>query len=224
MQAEERTREQRTIALAWKNAWADRRFRITTIISSIMLIVVLASFPVFFGYIEQREGTLLNDHLLRYIPAADVSIPTFLIIWSMTILLWIRCVQDPEIFIVFLCCFVLLCLSRIITITLVPLEPPVGLLPLKDPLSSIFYGGTDKFIQKDLFYSGHTSIQLLMFFTLKKKWDKILALCSSIAIGIFVLVQHVHYTIDVLAAIIFSYGIYRLGLVVTGAGKSGIRN
>jgi hypothetical protein len=224
MQADERIREQRTIALAWKKAWADRRFRLTTIVASIMLVIILASFPVFFGYIEQREGTLLNDHLLRYIPAVDVSIPTFLIIWSMTILIWIRCVQDPEIFIVFLSCFVLLCLSRIITITLVPLNPPEGLIPLKDPLSSIFYGGTDKFIQKDLFYSGHTSIQLLMFFTLKKKTDKLLGLLSSIAIGTLVLVQHVHYTIDVLAAIIFSYGIYRLGLLVTGVGNSKIKS
>jgi hypothetical protein len=215
MQAEERKREQRSIAMAWRKAWADRRFRVATVIFSVLLVIVLASFPVFFAFIEQREGTLLNDHLLRYIPAVDVSIPTFLVIWSMTILLWIRCVQDPYIFIVFLSCFVLLCLSRIITITLVPLEPPEGLIPLKDPLSSIFYGGTDVFIEKDLFYSGHTSIQLLMFFTLKKKTDKLLALLSSIAIGLFVLIQHVHYTIDVLAAIIFSYGIYRLGVLIT---------
>jgi hypothetical protein len=220
MQAEDRMRGNRSIALAWKKEWADRRFRVTTIIGSVLMIVILASFPVFFNWIEQRTGAVITDHVLGYLPAVDVSIPTFLIIWSMTILLCIRCVQDPEIFILFLVCFVLLCFSRILTITLVPLEPPAGLIPLKDPLSSIFYGGTDVFIKKDLFYSGHTSIQLLMFFTLKGKTDKLLALLSSIAIGILVLVQHVHYTIDVIAAIIFCYGIYRLGLVITGVRRN----
>ena len=215
MQAD-RTSENRAIAMAWKQAWSDKRFRITTIIASIALLCLLASFPLFFAFIEQRQGSFINDRLLLWIPPVDVSIPTFLIIWSMTILLWIRCVQDPSIFIVFLCCFILLSLSRMITITLIPLEPPAGLIPLKDPLSSIFYGGTHVFIHKDLFYSGHTSIQLLMFFTLKQKRDKLLALLSSVAIGTLVLVQHVHYSIDVIAAVVFSYLIYRLGKKVAG--------
>ena len=205
----DKTGENRAIAMAWKNAWSQKRFRVITAAGSCILLAILICFPLFFNFIEQREGPLLHDWLLEWLPAYDVSIPTFIIIWSMTLLLWLRCIQDPGIFIVFLSSFILLCLTRMITITAFPLNPPTGLIPLKDPLSSIFYGGTSVFIQKDLFFSGHTSIQLLMFFTLKKKTDRLLALLSSIAIGTLVLVQHVHYTIDVLAAVVFSYLIYR---------------
>ncbi len=211
------TGENRAIAMAWKNAWSRKRFRVITVTGTVVLLCILACFPIFFQHIEQREGVLLHDWLLLNIPSYDVSVPTFLIIWSMTILLWIRCVQDPYIFIVFLCCFIIASLTRMLTITLFPLNPPVGLIPLRDPLSSFFYGGPDIFIQKDLFYSGHTSTQLLIFFTLKKKSDKLLAFFASIAIGSFVLIQHVHYTIDVAAAVVFSYVIYLLCKKITGA-------
>lgn len=201
----------KAIAMAWRNAWSNRKFRRITIAGSVILLGILIFFPFFFAMIELREGTLLNDRLLLLIPPNDVSIATFTVIWSMTLLLWVRCVQDPWIFVLFLFCFVILCISRMLTILIIPLNPPVGLIPLKDPLSSIFYGGTDKFIQKDLFYSGHTSIQFLMFLTLKRKTDKILAFFSTLAIGTLVLVQHVHYTVDVIAAFVFTYIIYRIG-------------
>jgi hypothetical protein len=85
------------------------------------------------------------------------------------------------------------------------------LIPLKDPISSLFYGGTQVFITKDLFYSGHTSTQFLIFLCLKKRNDKIVALLATCIVGILVLVQHVHYTIDVLAAFAFTYVIYLMG-------------
>ena len=212
---EEQTNGGRAIAIAWKNAWSNLKFRRMMLAGSIIMVGILVSFPFFFALIEQREGPLLNDPILILIPPADVSIPTFIVIWSMTVLLWIRCAQDPSILLVFVWCFILLCFSRMITIILFPLNPPVGLIPLKDPLASIFYGGTDKFIQKDLFYSGHTSIQFLMFLTLKRKMDKMLALIATFTIGTLVLVQHVHYTIDVVAAFVFSYLIYRVGKIIT---------
>lgn len=202
-------------ARAWKNAWTNRKFRILTIVCSSILLGILVSFPYFFALIELREGALLNDRLLQLIPPNDVSIPTFIVIWSMSLLLWIRCAQNPSIFILFLCSFILLSFSRMITILLFPLNPPIGLIKLNDPLTSIFYGGTNTFIHKDLFYSGHTSIQFLIFLSLQKKTDKIIAFCASLTIAVLVLVQHIHYTIDVIAAFFFTYLIYRLGKIIT---------
>jgi len=76
-------------------------------------------------------------------------------------------------------------------------------------LSNHFYGG--KFLTKDLFFSGHTSIQFLSFLCLQKKSDKVLALISTILVASLVLVQHVHYTIDVLAAPLFTWLSYKAG-------------
>ncbi len=200
---------------AWNDAWNNRIFKIKTIAGTVILLCVLSLLPYFFVFVEKRDGPQLHDRLLQLLPATDVSVLTFIIIWSVTLLLFIRCVKNPDIFLLMLWSFLLLCLSRILTITMVPLNPPEGLLPLKDPLTGIFYGGMDKFITKDLFFSGHTSIQFLIFLCLKKRADKIIALMASLAVGCLVLVQHVHYTIDVLAAFVFTYLIFRIGKLIT---------
>lgn len=201
----------KTIALAWRKAWSDPAYRVKTIVATILLLVILMSFPLFFSFIEKRDGIQFNDRLLKLIPPIDVSGLTFILIWSMNIFICYRSAQNPDIFIVMLSSLVLLCISRMITITLIPLNPPIGLIPLRDPISSLFYGGTEVFITKDLFYSGHTSTQFLIFLCLKKRNDKIVALFATITVGILVLVQHVHYSIDVLAAFFFTYVIYLLG-------------
>jgi hypothetical protein len=204
-------RSNRAIAIAWRKAWSNRVFRIKTIVATIVFLSILIAFPFFFSLIEKRQGSLLHDPLLAVLPAIDVSVITFITIWSMIILFVVRCIQDPNIFIVGFCSMILLFLSRMVTISLFPLEPPVGLIPLVDPLASIFYGGPHVFMTKDLFYSGHTSTQVMIFLCLPKKTDKRLALASAILIGAFVLIQHVHYSIDVIGAFVFPYFVYLLG-------------
>jgi hypothetical protein len=111
--------------------------------------------------------------------------------------------QQPSMFVVMLWAYLLMSLIRIAAITIVALNAPKGLVILADPLSNIFYGGS--FITKDLFYSGHTSTAFLMYLCLQKKYDKIFALFASLMIGSLLLIQHVHYTIDILAAPIFAF-------------------
>ncbi len=204
-----------SIAEAWKITWQNRKSRSLLIIGGLVLIGILIYFPYFFAMIEQKEGSIINDALLANIPTKDLSVPIFIVLWSTSLLILIRCIQNPSMLILFLWSFILVTLSRFITIQLFPLNPPDGLIPLKDPLTNFFYGGTDMFIRKDLFYSGHTSSQFLIFLTLTKKWDKRVALLSSLVIGSFVLVQHIHYTIDVLAAYIITYLIFRIAQKIT---------
>ncbi|MDB5210597.1 MAG: hypothetical protein JWQ30_1424 [Sediminibacterium sp.] len=201
----------RTIAIAWREAWANRKFRIKTIIGSIVFLGILISFPYFFGLIEQREGIVLNDPILTLVPAVDVSALTFIFIWSMIAYFLFRCIQNPSFFMLGFCCMILLFLSRMITISLFPLNPPDGLIPLIDPVSNLFYGGPRVFMTKDLFYSGHTSTQFMIFLCFSKRRDKGLALLSSVVVGILVLVQHVHYSIDVVGAFLLTYFVYLLG-------------
>ena len=204
----------------WQFAWQQKYFKQQIIIGFIILLIVLAFFPFFFSYIEKKEGTLLNDFVLDFIPSYNLSIAIFTTIWSMGLLLVIRCVQQPKILLLFLWGFILLSISRFISISLLPLQPPNGLIELKDPLSNSFYG--TKFITKDLFYSGHTATQYLMFLCLQKKWDKIITLASTLAIGIMVLIQHVHYTIDVVFALPITYMVFILTKKIVSPSLKGL--
>ncbi len=125
----------------------------------------------------------------------------------------------PEIFIVTLYTLILLSITRMLTITFLPLDPPAGLIPLKDPLSSLFYGGPSVFVSKDLFFSGHTSGQFMIFLCLQGKKDKLIALIATILVAVLVLIQHVHYTIDVLAAFVFTYLINLLARKIISLGE-----
>ncbi|MFZ9215077.1 MAG: hypothetical protein ACO21S_07850, partial [Sediminibacterium sp.] len=166
--------------ITWSKAWQLKSFRNKTIISLFLVAIILLFLPSFFGFIEKREGIVLQDYVLDAIPPMDVSIPTFIVIWGMVLLVFFRIYQNPRLFLVIAYGFILMCLCRILTITLLPLNPPPGLITLKDPIANIAYGGNGTFITKDLFYSGHTGNMFLFFLCLEAKWDKIIALTASV--------------------------------------------
>lgn len=194
---------------SWKKALENLRFKKQLIFGCITLIGILVIFSSFLTKIEQREGRVINDWLLNNIPSIDLSIPVFTLIWSCALLLIWQASKNPSIFLTYLWAFIFLMISRMITIYFVPLNPPQNLIPLLDPLiNKTFYEGV--FITKDLFYSGHTASVLLMSFCLKKKLHKKITLIAAISIGIMVLFQHIHYTIDVIAVPFFTYLIFYL--------------
>jgi len=193
--------------LTWKEAVKDQCFLIKLIVVSAIFIGILVAFPHFFHHIEQRDGKLLRDFIVENVRPTDVSIPIFICIWGITALVIVRSVKEPQLFLNAFCAFVILTLFRMVTISLIALNPPQGLIPLVDPISNFFYGKSH-FITKDLFFSGHTSSQFLYFLSLYKRRDKVLALVSTVIVGSLVLVQHVHYTVDVVAAIPLTYICY----------------
>ena len=194
--------------ISWAETLKHDQLRVKLYIGLALLVGILISFPFFFQYIEQRSGRVIEDPVLDLLAPRDVSIPIFAMIWSSTILLIIRSIQKPHLFMVCMYGFILVSITRFATILLFPLEPPEGLIPLVDPLSNSFYGKS--YITRDLFYSGHTATQCLFFLCFHRKFDRLIALFCTIAIGFLVLVQHVHYTIDVIAAPFFTIGCYFL--------------
>ncbi len=193
----------------WKYVWAQKKFRYKIFTAAILNFSVLILLPAFFQHIEKRNGIQLHDVLLNYIKPVNVSLYIFIIIWSMGLLMFTRAMQQPEICITFLFSFFVFTVSRIITISIVPLNAPQHLIPLADPLTGIFYG--QSFITKDLFYSGHAGTQFLMLLCFTKRSDKLLATVSTITVTILVLLQHVHYTIDVITAPFFTYACFIFG-------------
>ena len=196
------------VSIGWKEVWKNNSLRNAIFTGLLVLLLILLFFPVFFAYIENKQGVRLNDRLLNYLPAINLSIPIFILIWGGAAIIYYKCMKSPYVFALFLWAYIILCITRIITISLLPLEAPQGLIPLTDPLSNIFYGGT--FIRKDLFYSGHVSTQFLISLCIYNKVYKKIMQVTTLILAAMVLFQHVHYSIDVAAAPIFAYGCFWL--------------
>lgn len=187
-----------SIKQAWIAALQSPKKRDKLLIGSFIVAIILSSLPIFFSYIQKRQGIVLNDWVLAHLPAYDVSLVIFTIIWGMATLIFIRALYNPVIYINYVWTLIFINIARMLTITFIALDPPNGLIHLTDPLTGVFYG--HNVITRDLFFSGHTSTLVLIFLCLEKRTDKTLGFISIIVVMVLLLVQHIHYTIDVIAA------------------------
>jgi len=194
----------------WKLACNTGPKRLRLISGSIIIFAIIIYLPYFFRGIEQRQGVVLHDWLLAQVPPHNVSVAIFVIIWGMGLLILYRAIYKPSIYLVYSWSLIFVCIARMISISIVALNPPIGLIPLSDPLTGVFYG--QALITKDLFFSGHITTVMLIFLCLEKKTDKIIAFFSIIAIAVLLIIQHIHYTIDILAAPVITYTVYRFTL------------
>jgi hypothetical protein len=189
---------------SWKAAFTDRTFAL----SFVGALVVFSIFPFkaddYFQWIQLREGVQWNDPLLNAIPALNVSYPIFGIIYLSVIYLLYRLLQDPKRFLWFAWAFNLETAFRFATIYFVALNPPAGLVDLHDPLAEIFIYGENMAITKDLFFSGHTATMVFVCYFLPTMPERRIALGLSLILASLLLVQHVHYSLDVLAAPLFT--------------------
>lgn len=185
---------------AWAEAWDSKSFRW----SFIMALVVFLIFPWkaddYFQWIQGRKGTVLGDWVLEQIPAFDVSKLIFTIIYMSVIYLLITLIGRPKTFLWFAWAFNIETTFRFASIYLVALEPPLGLVDLHDPLAEIFIYGENMAITKDLFFSGHTATMVFVAYFLPTKLGRLIAIGLTGMIMVLLAIQHVHYSIDIIAA------------------------
>jgi len=187
----------------WQQAWKNKSFRIQFLLTLAFLGCIGIFIPHFFEFIQQRNGKVLNDPLLRLLAPKDFSLLTFILIYSGMIVSLAGLLSYPELLLRTIQAYCLLTLMRIACISLVPLNEPPGMILLSDPFVGVIgYGG--KVITKDLFFSGHTSTLTLLILSVSQKWLKIVLCCITITVASLILIQHVHYMIDVLAAPLFA--------------------
>ncbi|MEO7264541.1 MAG: phosphatase PAP2-related protein [Ferruginibacter sp.] len=197
-----------TLKEMWVSFFRIKAYRIKFLFFFLLLLLTVLMLPRFFHYIEMREGIVLNDYLLSRLPAYNVSLLLFALIWSVIGLALWQCIWNPKQCLLLLIAFTLLTLLRVACLYFVELNAPPGLIVLQDPLSNFFYG--THFITKDLFFSGHTATMFLMYLWFQKRSKKIFALACTCIVGILLLVQHIHYSVDIVAAPVFTYLTFKL--------------
>lgn len=207
-----------TIKNAWRHDWTYPGFRLQFIITIAITLSFTEIFPVFFDFVEARPGKLLDDFVLSAIPPHNVSWIVFFFLYSGIIFGLYFHLSHPKTILVVFQTYVIITLLRICTITLMPLEPPVGYMPLREPFVQLFTSG-GRIISKDLFFSGHMTTILSLYFASHRKYARTFLLFCSMMIGSMLLLQHVHYTIDVLVAIPATYIVFYFARNYLG-GKS----
>jgi hypothetical protein len=192
----------------WTEAWRDRHFRIHLLLTVPALALSLATLARFLDRVEARPGVVLPDPVLALLAPRDLTWLVFSLIYLGLFFGVARLATDPRRLVVALQAYVVLGLFRIAAMWVTPLAAPPGMIPLNDPLVRLF--GPAKLLTKDLFFSGHTSTLFLLFLAVSGRRTKVFFLVCTAAVGASVLAQHVHYTIDVLAAPFFAYASFRL--------------
>lgn len=191
------------LANVWSEALQLRSFKVKLISSGMLLLLCAAIAPYVFQYVQQRQGFPIHDHILTLLPPIDLSYITFILLYFLILTGVVVLLHFPGLFLLALQGYVLLTILRFITILLVPLEPPQNIIVLTDPfVERFFYQQT---ITKDLFFSGHTSILVLLGLVVPSKRLSVLLFAGAFSIGCLLLLQHAHYTIDILAAPFFSW-------------------
>jgi hypothetical protein len=197
---------------AWKPKISEKNFRTRFIISIILLAAMLFWLARFLIVVEYREGFSFNDPLLDLFNPIDVTWLTFLLMYPSIIIGVAALLFYPEELLLTIQAYTLIIIFRLTTIFFLPIEAPATIIPLTDPF--IQYFGTGRTLYNDLFFSGHTSAMFLLFLSSQSKKLKTVFLISTILVGVCVLAQHVHYTIDVLVAPFFAYTCYRIVILL----------
>lgn len=188
----------------WPEAWRHRAFRRHLVLVLALLLALAAGLPRFFAWVQARPGTILPDPLLALLPARNVSGLTFAVIYLGIGLGVATLLPRPYRLLRALTAYLLLHLLRCATLSLLPLEPPIGLIILRDPLVEQLFYAAPAPITKDLFFSGHTATLLLLALAVPAGWQRRMLLAATVAIGVLVLMQRAHYSYDVLAAPLFT--------------------
>ncbi len=191
----------------WTNLKSNNRNKYYFIGTVIVFAISMFIFTRYLNFIEARPGVVLPDPILAFYPAIDISWFTFIVMYGTVVLVILSLFKTPIQLAFAVQTYILMLWVRIIAMYSIPLEAPATILPLIDPMVSEIGVGT--LMTKDLFFSGHTATIFLMYLASQKKIFRTLFLIATITIGIAVLIQHVHYSVDVIAAPFFAYTCYR---------------
>lgn len=197
----------------WKVATLELKFVIFLSISIMLNFCVVTISPYFLNYIQNREGVRVNDFILTLLPSYDVSY----LIWgimNLSLLIavgWL--VFKPKDFAIATMTWAVVVIMRYFFIYMFSLEAPEGYVKLTDPILDQFvYAG--KVINKDLFFSGHTSVMFLAYLSVQHPVLKKIFFVATCLVGFLLMIQHNHYTFDIVAAPFFTWIGYKFSTVL----------
>jgi len=178
-----------------------------TITATVVLVLCL---PLYFNQvILPKPGVVLKDPLMDWLPAANCSWPIFLIIYGTVAWTAFANRSQPVLLLSGLMTYLLVSIARLVTMYMFTLEPPPGMILLGDPVINRLAYGSDSFA-KDLFFSGHSSTLTILVMLSQHKWVRIIMILCLVAVGLMLIAQRVHYTVDIVTGIAVTWCVFAL--------------
>ncbi|MCL5733859.1 MAG: sphingomyelin synthase family protein [Patescibacteria group bacterium] len=190
-----------------KILWAKKEFVWATISSLALFGLSLAAAYYSNYYASLSAGAPVRDIILDNLPPMNMNFifTDGALIFLLTIiatLIFYRPASIPFV----IKASALFIIIRSVFITLTHFGPPNGMSYI-DPNSLLYKFSSGD----DLFFSGHTGFPFLMALIFwDNKYLRYLLLSATLVAAVAVLLGHLHYSIDVLAAPFITFGIYTI--------------
>ncbi|MBL7714224.1 MAG: hypothetical protein JNL01_02080 [Bdellovibrionales bacterium] len=181
------------------------RLRFHFLATILTLVLTLNLFNRFVAWVETRPGSVLQDPILAMLTPRDFTVPVFIIIYGAIPLILFVLRNNPLQLLKLFQSYIAMIWIRTLAMYALPLDPPTGMILLRDPVVEMV-GDAGRMLTRDLFFSGHTAT-VFLFAAFMPTWKGKAALGFATAALMFMLAaQHVHYTVDLVAAPFFTYG------------------
>lgn len=189
----------KTFLCNWAKALRKPQFIIQLLIALAGLGGLLLFTPGYLDFIQQRPGIYIHDPILDAFRAHDISWFTFTFIMGGALIAFAYLLFFPEYLILAVQTYMLVTWMRMLAIYFTPWQEPPATIPLKDPFMA-FFVYDHRVITRDLFFSGHVSFISSLALSMPNKLMKYIFWFFCAVIAVCILIQHVHYTVDVLFA------------------------
>jgi len=203
-----------SIAEEWKSALSNKMFRYKLVLAPGLFFVYSAFTQHLGNYVEMRKGVQLQDKLLTFFPSIDFSTSIFILLYTSMLAIVLAHLNRPRVVLRVLEMHLLVAVVRQACILLVALEPPAGLIVLRDVFLENTVYPPDAPLTKDLFFSGHVASIWIYFLCAERKYLKAYLGIATAIMSFMVLSMRIHYTYDVYGAIFFTTLIYFMPALV----------
>ncbi len=199
-----------TFLLAWRtyfNVPGNKSYFAFSFVANALLMIASAKV---LAYNASHPGHFIPpDPLMRWLEPRDFSVPIFVLEYLAVIFLFFYMTDKPAYFVKCLWSVSVLLWLRTFTVLLVRFSPSPEMIVLKDPFTQFFFGD-GVMVTNDLFFSGHVGLLTFFFYIVENRYLKTFLLFTIVSVGLMLIWQQVHYTLDVMFAPIFSRLVYEL--------------
>jgi hypothetical protein len=193
------------IKSVWVQCWESRFFRIHLGLTILGFLAFLRWGIECISQFELRHGRVLADPILENLSPRDFSAFIFGLLHTGIIITALRLLSNPIKLVKGMQACLILLLMRTISIYLVPLEPPPGMIMLEDPFLTWVFGSATHVAVKDLFFSGHIATMFVLIYYSETGYWRTYITAATMVVAVLIAWQHVHYSIDLIAAPIFGF-------------------